>query len=61
MNHLTETLSKPCLIERVEGALVIEPLRFISTYQVYAKGRIYAAVSKSNYVRPSNHAQRITL
>lgn len=61
MNHLCETLKSCCLMERVEGALIIEPLRFISTYQVYAKGRRYAALSKSNYVRPSNHAQRITL
>lgn len=34
-------LNKPCLIEPVEGSVVIEALRFISARSCYAKGRYF--------------------
>lgn len=39
-------LNKPCLIEPVEGSVVIEPLQFISARSCYAKGRYFEKRSK---------------
>ena len=55
MNDLSETLRKPCLIERVEGALVIEPLRFFSLKSIAATRRHSVRRNYENSVRTTSH------
>jgi hypothetical protein len=39
-------LKKPCLIDPIDGVVVIEPMQFISARSCYAKGRYFEKRSK---------------
>lgn len=58
MTALQQILTKPCLIEPVDGLIIAEPLQFISTRSVYARGRhsILRAGMASNGETSVSHA-----